>query len=130
MALTQTWTLGVKNDSSSTVVADQYIYTGDAESNFNIAVPAGTTGAVVLAVTVANIVSFYVRSDQAVTFNTNSSTTPIQTFALAASIALAWNSGSNPNLGSNPLTTNLTTLYFVNAGATTATVKGGFLLNQ
>lgn len=130
MALKHTWTLGVKNDSSATVVADQYVYTGAVESNFNEAVPAGNTVSITLPITVANIVSFYIESDQAVTLHTNSNTTPVQTFSLAAGTALAWNSGNNPNLGTNPLTTNVTAIYVVNAGAATATIKGGFLLNQ
>lgn len=127
--LTHTWTLGVKNDSSSSVVADQYVILGSREENIKDQVAAGATGEFDLTLTTAQIVSFYIESDVAVTLKINSATSPDQTITLAAKTALAWNNGAFANVGANPLTpASITKLFFVNAGSVVANVKAGFLL--
>lgn len=129
--LVHTWSLGVKNDSGSQVVADQYVFLGDSEENIKDQVAAGSTLEVDMTVVTAKIVSFYLWSDQAVTLKLNSATSPDQTINLAAKTAFAWNNGSFANIGANPLTpATITKFFFVNAGTAVANVRGGFLLNQ
>ena len=123
-----TWTLSVKNDAGANVVADTEIVTADAEQNFSAVATAGLTKEIDLDITVANIVSFFIESTVAVTLKTNSTGSPAQTIALAAKKAFHWNNLDAINV--NPLTTNITKLFFVNAGAADATIVGGFLLNQ
>lgn len=130
MSLTHTWSNTIKNDSGASVLADpSLILTGDAEVNFAVDVLAGTTTQIVQPVTVAAIVSGFISSDQAVTVKTNSNTTPVQTFSLAAKVALSWNN-TLPASSTNPFTTNITQFFVTNAGATTAKVRGGFLLQE
>lgn len=128
--LTHTWTLGVKNDSSSTVVADQYVLTGSREENVKNSVAAGATLEEDVNIVKADVVSFYVESDVAVTLKINDSTSPDQTIALAAKTAYAWNSGAFLNIGANPLTpATITKLFFVNSGTSVANIKAGFLMS-
>lgn len=122
-----TYSLSVRNDSGGTVVASTTTYEDDSESNFAETATAGDTLEIDLPVDVSKIVSFYVYSDKALTLNTNSNLSPDQTFALEAKKPLWWNTDAN---GANPLTIDVTKLYFDNTlGALDASVKGGFLLN-
>lgn len=126
MSLKHTYSLSVKNDSGSAVVAATYLYTASSEENFNDTAPFGDTLEIDLPVDVSTIVSFYVVSNKAVTLKTNNNITPDQTFVLVANEPLWWNTDQT---GLNPLTTDITTLFFVNGGLADATVKGGFLLD-
>ena len=127
MSIKHTWSTSVKNDAGANVIADVDVLTATAEENFSIVVPAGTTGEVDLAIDVSQIVSFFVESTVAVTLHTNTTPAGAQDFSLAAKKALGWN--ANDAVNANPLTTNVTKLYFVNSGASSATVVGGFLLD-
>lgn len=122
-----TWNKTVKNDTGASVLAESTIFTASAEENFKEVAAAGTTLEIDLAVDVSQIVSFFVASTQAVTLHTNTTPTGAQDFSLAANVALDWNNADVVN--ANPLTTNITKFYFVNAGAVDATVVGGFLLD-
>jgi hypothetical protein len=123
-----TWSTSVKNDTGASVVSDIDILTATAEENFNITVAGGnTTGTVVLTIDVDQIVSFFVESSVAVSMKTYDGITLKQTIPLAAKKALGWN--ANDTVNTNPLTDALTSITFTNAGTTTATVVGGFLLD-
>ena len=52
---------------------------------------------------------------------------PAQTFSLAAKKGLGWD--NTDTVHTCPLTTDITKLFFTNAGASDVTVVGGFLLN-
>jgi hypothetical protein len=126
MGLKHTFNLQIKTDAG-TVVSDGVTLDAAAEENAQIVAVAGEVQELDLAVDVSQIESFYIESDQDVTLKTNSTGSPAQTFALTGKKALWWHVGAT---GSNPLTTDITKLYFDNsAGDKDATVKVGFLLN-
>ncbi len=117
-----------KNDAGNSVVSDVLVLTAAAEENFREVVLAGATLEIDLRVDVSQIVSFFIESTQAVGFDTNAvGGAGGQTMQLAAKVALAWNNTDQINV--NPLTVDTTKLFFINAGATDATVVGGFLLD-
>jgi hypothetical protein len=116
----------IRNDAGASVIADSTTITGDGEENFNVSVPEASTVGVVLAVDVSALVSFFIESDKAATLKPNSTSSPAQTLTLTANRALYWN---NLLTGTNPLTTDITTLFFTNTGVGAALVKGGFLLD-
>ena len=122
-----TWTTTVKNDAGANVLSDVTVITAVAEENFKDIATAGGTLEVDLVIDVSQIASFFIESTQAVTFDTNSTPGGAQTFSLAAGVALNWRNTDQVN--ANPLTTDITKLFFTNAGAVDATVVGGFLLD-
>ena len=128
MAIKHTILTTIKNDAGASVIADTEILTADAESNFSVsAAGSNAVTTVDLVVTVADIQSFFVESSQAVDLKTYSGVTLKQTIPLAAKKAFAWNANDTVNV--NPLTDDFDSLTITNAGTTTATVVGGFLLN-
>src|ERR1051326_9101776 len=108
MALKHTYSLSIRNDAGSGVV-DSYSFTADAEENFSDVATAGTTKEIDLVVMVANIESFFIEADQDVTLKVNSTGAPAPSVDLAKGQAFYWNTGLS---GTNPLTTNITKLYF------------------
>jgi hypothetical protein len=132
-----TWKTSVNTDNGSGPTDSNDLY-GAAEQNIGgnaagqkgLQVEAGHVEQVDLVVTVANIVSFFLKSTQNMRVRTNSETVPAQEFQLTANKALGWNNADIPLPSSNPLTTNVTKFFFYNEGTATATVTGGFLLNQ
>ncbi len=83
-----------------------------------------------LTITVANIRSFFIKSTQPMRLRINSEITPAQEFTLEANKSLAWNDANYPQPAANPLTTNITKLFFYNEGTAVAVVTGGFLLKN
>jgi len=128
MAIKHTILTTIKNDAGASVIADTEILTADAEENFSISAPGSNAVTTVdLVVTVTDIQSFFVESSQAVDLKTYSGVTLKQTVPLAAKKAFAWNANDTVNV--NPLTDDFDSITITNAGTTTATVVGGFLLN-
>src|ERR1043166_7262572 len=128
MAIKHTIITTIKNDAGANVIADTEVLTADAESNFSVSAPgANAVTTVDLVITVADIQSFFVESSQAVDLKTYDGITLKQTIPLAAKKAFAWNANDTVNV--NPLTDDFDSLTITNAGTTTATVVGGFLLN-
>jgi hypothetical protein len=123
-----TWTLSIKNDSGSAVVADPpLVIVGDAESNFSLLVDPSTTGEVDVVIPVDKMVSGFISADQPVTVNTNAAdATGGQSIPLAGGRTLAW----NDTTGTNPFTPTITKVFVINAGTKVATVRGGFLLQE
>lgn len=95
-------------------------YSGSlSESLADVAAANGTTQ-MNMAIKVANVKAFAVYSDVAVTLKTNSSGSPADTLAIKAGIPYIWTTDSYDAF---KLTTDVTALFFVNAGGTDANVK-------
>lgn len=122
-----TWKSTVVTDNGQGPTDSIDLY-GSAEQNIGgnavslKGLPVGVTDVeeVDLVVTVANIVSFFVKSTTDMRMRINSEVSPAQEFELEAGTSLAWNNASIPQPSSNPLTTNITKFFFFNRG----TVKG------
>lgn len=122
-----TYTLSVKNDAGRSVVASTTEYTAAAEENFDSTAEADSTLEIDMIVDVSQIVSFYIYSDQDVTLHTNATPTGTQNIDIDAKKPLWWNTDAN---GTNPLTADITKLYFVNSSTVVdAKIRGGFLLD-
>lgn len=124
MSLTQTVVIEVRNASGQVVGTETATVTGDVEQEFSVQAPAADSVTVALAVTAADIVGFAIVSTRAVTLTVNDDGTPDETYTLAAGQVFAWNSGQEV---ANPITHNITSLKFANAGASAAEIRGVFL---
>lgn len=90
-------------------------------------IAASTTNQLLtIAIDVSQIQTLFIVADGALTVKTNSSGSPVQTLSFAANVPLAWATGA-PN--ANPLTTDVTALYFTNAGGSTVNIRGIICLN-
>ncbi len=132
-----TWSVSVTTDTGTgnTDKIDLYASLiqgigGEAVGQKGLQVEVGHVEEIDLVVTVANIRSFSIKSTQPMRLRTNSEAVPSQEFALEANKSFAWNDASIPQPSSNPLTTNITKLFFYNEGTATASVTGGFLLKN
>lgn len=132
-----TWSTSVKTDAGSGPTSSIALY-GSAEQNIgaNVLGAAGLQVGIAdveevdLAITVANLVSWYILSTEDCRVRINSELVPVQEFTLTGGKALAWNNASIPQPSANPLTVNITKLFFFNKGGKIASVTAGFLLNQ
>jgi hypothetical protein len=123
--LKHTVSISIKGDSGGRLAADSKDYSAAAEQNFDDTVDALGDLEIDLSIDVSQLVSFYVYSDKDITLKTNDLSAPTQTKAITAKKLFWWNTDQ----GSNPLTSDITKLFFVNAGADDAKIKGGFLLD-
>lgn len=130
------WSIQVKSDSGSgpvdsvTVVAPTEQNVGKSGTASDCQVGVNDVVEVDIAITVANVVSFYMESDQPMRVRTNSETVPSQEFNLLAKTAMGWNNMDLPHGVTNPLTTNITKLFLYNQGTKIANFQAGFLTNQ
>lgn len=131
-----TWALSVKTDSGSGPV-DSVVITTPAEVNLgksgtssDIQVGVEDVVRVAVSITVANIASFFMESDQPMRVRVNSETAPAQEFSLLAKTAMGWNNQDLPHGATNPLTTDITALYLYNQGSKIANFQAGFALQQ
>src|ERR1035437_6023662 len=116
-----TWSTAVKTDNGNGPVDSNDIY-GSAEQNIGgalagqkgLQVAAGSVEEVDLVITVANIASFFIKSTTNMRVRTNSETVPAQSIELTANKAFGWNNASIPQPSANPLTVNITKLFFYN----------------
>jgi hypothetical protein len=93
----------------------------DAEDNRDITVPPATTDMpVALTLAFAQLKSLFMLSDKDVSFQTNNAAVPIDTINLKANVPYQWVSAGGVT---NPITTNITSVFLTNAGATAATVQ-------
>jgi hypothetical protein len=108
------------------IVQSTFTYNADSEAGLNTVVPGLTTNqAVALTLTISEIRSMVMWSNEAVTIKTNSSGSPQDTFALVAGKPLMWDTDTwfpIPFLG------NVTEMFITNSGAQSATVVLRFLL--
>jgi hypothetical protein len=131
------WSTSVKTDAGSGPTDSITLY-ASTEQNIgaNVTGAAGLQVGIAdveeidIVVTVANIVSFFVKTTEDCRLRVNSETVPVLEFNLTANKAFAWNNASIPQPSSNPLTTDITKLFFFNKGAKVMTVIGGFLTTQ
>lgn len=99
--------------------------TGSARLTSSPTVPASTTNQhLAISVDVSQLISFLIVSSRDLTLKTNSSSSPAQTFSLKAGQGFTWN---QDNGTVNPLTVDITDLYFTNAGTVPAAVQMSFL---
>lgn len=97
--------------------------TADAEDNREIAVPNDSVPVQVsMAIDVSALKSLYIKSDQDVTLETNSSSTPDDTINLIANQVLLW---SVNDYAANPFASavDVVNLFFTNSGGSAATVS-------
>ena len=127
MSLKHTWGINVKTDAGS-AASQTTSYEAGAEVNVNDSAEAsGELSVDDIAVTVAEIVSFFIISDKDVTLTVNDDGSPDQTITLDAGKMIGWNTDS---LDPNPLTsTTITNLTFTNAGDSAAKIKASFLID-
>ena len=130
------WALTVTTDAGGGPV-DSVVITAVAEQNIgskgtasSCQVGIGDVVEIDMVITVANIVSFFMESDQPMRVRTNSETTPTQSFELLPKIAHAWNNADLPHGVTNPLTSNITKFFLYNEGLKIANFQAGFLLTQ
>lgn len=125
---TQTYAITIRSKSGGSVSAESTVYSADAEENFDNSVAASATLTEALIVDVSTVEAFFLYSDQDVTvtpFN-GASATVDGPFTLTAKKAFWWNTG---RVEANPFTADFTSLHIHNATASTANVKGGFLVH-
>jgi hypothetical protein len=102
---------------------------GDTEFVVQKDVPAGSTASLTFgSIDFTKIVGVLLNSvGEGLTINTNAlNASGGNSFSLTAGKAIEWD---NTQTASNPITSNVTALYFINAGTKTATAKVGFLSN-
>lgn len=122
MALTQRVITDIRNASGESIATDDSSASGTVEQEFSISVAGVGDATVAISVAFASIKAFAIISSRDVTLETNDPAD--QTFALEAGKAFFWHDGL---LLPNPLTDNITSLVFTNAGAAAATIRGVFL---
>jgi hypothetical protein len=127
--LKHTWKTIVTNGYGSSLIADPPLdLAGDAETNFGVVVAPGQTAEIDAPVIVANIVSAFIKSNQAVEVFTNAADgSGGQHISVPAGRSVSWNN----QMGiANPFTPNITKFYVTNNGTAPATVYAGFLLQE
>lgn len=128
MALKHTYNIVITDHSGAEVLKDKSTYTADAEFTFDDQAAPASVKQIDCDVTKANIVSFYIESDQDVTLKLNVDDASVQVVELKAKKGFFWN-GDQP--GGNPiLPSSISKLFFHNAGLVSANVNGGFLVDQ
>jgi hypothetical protein len=142
-----TWSFSVKSDAGKGPTISRTVL-GSSEQNIGENVLGGS-GLVIgvqdveevdLAITVANIRSFFIKCDTDIRLRINNELTPAQEFSFNASEGLAWNNINLPQNVTNPLTTNITKFFFYNKGTVdgvtpsgglkAGNLVGGFILQQ
>jgi len=120
MSIRQTFTLTIKDDAGRVVATDESAQLGDDLAQFSETSPASGNVTVPVVVPVADIIGFWVISDQDVTMLENVADL---SHALVANVPFWWHLGQ----GACPFTIDIATLKFTNAGLVDANVKGAIL---
>jgi hypothetical protein len=95
-------------------------FTGQTEAAYDGTIAANATDSYIdIAWPTTGAQSLCLWSDTNLTVKTNSSTAPVQTIALLANVPLEWGTG----MGTNPITSAVTSLYVTNATANPAKFK-------
>jgi|SRR6516162_6867975 hypothetical protein len=101
-------------------------YAGQTEKGFDGTITAGATNSpITLSWTITAMQSFMMWSSQALTVKTNSSSSPAQTFSLAANQEVVWGTLQGTT---NPITLDVTQLFVTNAGSVDSQFKVRVLL--
>jgi hypothetical protein len=126
-----THSIGVvyKNDEGA-ITSTTHTYTNDTEQGVDALVPAGATNKEWdIAITVANMKSMVLYSDQNVTLKTNSTSSPQDTINLVAGKEIIYTSDGAAG-GAIPFAGNVTKFYITNGGLKDANFKYRGLLQQ
>lgn len=128
MSITHTIIRSYK-DQSSTAISSSETPTGNTENNLDISVAVGTDTAVAWACVRANLQALVISSDRALTIETNSGSSPVDTISLVGGQALVWTLAKDA-IARCPFSANATSLFVTNASGGTAALKIRALLNQ
>lgn len=107
-------------DDGGETTTKQVSATADAELNLDPTAAAEATTEVAAAFAYADIVGFFIVSDQDATLLTNSSGAPDDTIELTANTPIVWYAGCGYDC---PFTADVTSLFVTVAGTTAAAVK-------
>ena len=115
-----TQTLSFGHSGASVTINDQVNKSGSTATESSFTVAGSTTDQQqAIDFVKANLQLIYIKSDQDLTLETNSSSAPADTITITAGIPYVWVAGSGIT---NPFAGNVTTTYWTNAGASLATV--------
>lgn len=121
MSITHTLTDKVSSSSGGSLSA-QATEVGTSEYSVDQTFPAGSSNASLTgAFNYADIQSIYMLADQNLTLETNSGSSPSNTFSLIAGRPLVWSKSAG--YFSNPLTANVTALFVTCTPATRLQIK-------
>lgn len=102
-------------------------YTGTKDAGVATVIPAGSTNLEIDVVfTHATIQSLVMSTDQDLTVNVNSTTTPVPALTIKKTAGLVWGSDYST---ANPFTADVTKFYVTNAGVTDAKFNFRVLYN-
>lgn len=119
MSYSLTFTQGVSGEGES--ISKSVVIEGGALMKIEEEIAASASNVLVAAeIDVSQVKGFLFLADKDVTLKTNSSSSPANTLNLKANEPQTWNEKSGLV---NPLTTDVTALYFTNAAASPATVQ-------
>jgi hypothetical protein len=120
MSFTHTLTQGYATNVG-TVATATLSFTGDAEDDLDVAVPASTTNQTyAMTINKTAVQSMLIYCDQSATIKTNSATSPQDTISLSAGVPVIWNTSSG---ATEPISGNVTSLYVTNSNSVTANLK-------
>lgn len=131
MANVFTHSVGVLyKDDAGTISSTTHSYTDDTEYGLDGLVLAGAVNKEFdIALTLANLKSLVLFSDQAITIKTNSTSSPQDTIVLQAGKEVVWTNDGAAG-GANPFAGNVTKFYISNAGLKDANFKFRALAHQ
>lgn len=108
MAITHTITAGLSSSAGGSV-RSTWVESGATEINIDVQLPASSTNTLqAAAFTVANVQSYILKADQAMTIKTNSSGSPANTITLVANMPFVYSISRGDT---NQFTTNVTAFY-------------------
>ena len=126
MAFTHTIGTTYKNDAG-TIASSNYTVTGNTENDLSVSVPASATNQEYdLPITVADIQSMVIYSDQAVILKTNSTVVPSNTVTCVAKTMIQWDTNHHE---AKPFTSDVTKIFVTNPVAAVAKLEIRILEN-
>ena len=115
-----TFTVNRGITTPSGTIQESTAYTGQSYTEIDEDIAVGTDVQVTIAIDVSAVKAFYIVSDRAITLETNSGGSPVNTIALLAGIPYFWHTSMYDTF---KLTTDVTAMFFTNASGATAAVK-------
>lgn len=128
--MTFTHTIGISyRTDAGTIVNQSLVNTGDTEGvDLDVTIAALATNVqFATPITIAQVQSLLLFSNQALTLKTNSSSTPQDTITMRANVPIVWTQSSFHSI---PFAGNVTTMFFTNAGSNPAGVNVRVLAQQ
>lgn len=119
MAISHVLTLNWSRNGET--ISQQVTVTSDGEDNRDIVLAGNATNVLVaMVIDVSQLQEIYILSDYDCVLKTNSSGSPDQTLNIAGGKPFMWVTGSGIT---NPLTTDVTSVYLTNSSANSNTVR-------